>query len=333
MADKSKIEWTDATWNPIRARNRETGGVGHFCVHVSDGCSNCYAEHMQRRFRNPVRYAAQDRGKIELFLDEDVLMQPLRWRRHRMIFPCSMTDLFFEDHPDEWIDKVFAVMALAPQHIFQVLTKRAERMREYKTPGPNKWFHDRIRSQMDFIAARGWPSWKSLKEYRWPLPNVWMGVSVEDQARADERIPLLLKTPAAVRWISAEPLLGPISLFRWLPISSCAPSKIGIGIDWVVAGGESGQAKPGRPMHPDWPRALRDQCQAAGVPFHFKQWGDWAWSPDDMNFMQGVQWAKEMGALEIEQHSSGHTAARVGKTRAGRLLDRRSWDEMPGWDM
>ena len=133
MADGSKIEWCDSSWNPIRARNRETGGVGHYCVHVSEGCRNCYAERMQPRFRNPIRYAAQDREKVDLFLDEKTLTQPLHWRKPRHVFVCSMTDLFLDDHLDEWIDCVFAVMALAPQHVYQVLTKRPERMREYLT--------------------------------------------------------------------------------------------------------------------------------------------------------------------------------------------------------
>ena len=130
MSDNSKIEWTDATWTPIRARNRETGRVGHFCIHKSPGCANCYAERMQPRFGNPVRFAAQDADKVELFLatardaSEKTLTQPLRWRKPRTIFVCSMTDLFLESVPVEWIDRVFGVMGEATQHRFQVLTKR-----------------------------------------------------------------------------------------------------------------------------------------------------------------------------------------------------------------
>src|SRR3990167_1499279 len=128
MGATTGIEWTDATWNPIRARNKDTDGVGHFCEHVSEGCRNCYAERMQPRFGNPIRYAAQDREKVELFLDEEVLTAPLRWRKPRMIFVCSMTDLFADFVPDDWIDRVFDVM-LQTDHKYQVLTKRAERMR------------------------------------------------------------------------------------------------------------------------------------------------------------------------------------------------------------
>jgi protein gp37 len=127
----TKIEWTNKTWNPVRARNLETNGIGHFCEKISPGCANCYANRMQPRFRNKIRYNAADRDKVALFLDERVLIEPLHWRAPKMIFPCSMTDLFADFVPDEWIDRIFAVMSLAPQHTFQILTKRPERMRDY----------------------------------------------------------------------------------------------------------------------------------------------------------------------------------------------------------
>lgn len=151
---------------------------------------------------------------------------------------------------------------------------------------------------------------------RWPLPNVWIGVSVEDQARADERIPLLLETPAAVRWVSAEPLLGRVDL-RAMKRD---------GLDWVVAGGESG---PGaRPMHPDWARSLRDQCVATGIPYFFKQWGEWVPAPEEMNYAEAAALACRLNR-EFEPWSSGHTVIRVGKRKAGRLLDGREWNEYP----
>ena len=342
MADGSKIEWTDATWNPIRARNRETGGTGHYCVHVSEGCRNCYAERMQPRFRNPVRYAAQDREKVELFLDRKTLEQPLRWREPRMVFVCSMTDLFLEDHTDEWIDSVFAVMALCPQHTFQVLTKRPERMRSYMEGA-----EDRIRSETyddipPYDAAPEWWERTARNEYRlrlnWPLPNVWLGVSIEDQETANGRIPILLETPSAVRFVSAEPLLARVDLRRWMndwgcercgyggshtddhcsecgwvgdsgpaeyaPCPDCgeplsdyyacpkcgATNETGFGVtitgrtlgqvDWIICGGESGLG--GRPMHPDWARSLKRQCQAAGVPFFMKQMARKAPIPSDL---------------------------------------------------
>ncbi|WP_339774280.1 phage Gp37/Gp68 family protein [uncultured Thalassospira sp.] len=290
----TKIEWTKRagtkgeTWNPIRARNKATGGVGHFCTKVSAGCQNCYAADFQKRFKNAVRYAAQDADQVEIYLDEAVLMQPLHWKKPRTIFVCSMTDLFYDGHDDEWIDKIFAIMALCPQHIFIVLTKRPERLRNFIN-------HIKAGSWLeieDYAISMGYDprgaddhgfDWLSNKAM---LPNVWLGTSVEDQATANERIPVLLDTPAAVRFISAEPLLGPVDM--GVPRPQSWPTPVdditdeidslrylsGPRIDWVIVGGESG--RNARPMHPDWARSLRDQCKAAGTPFFFKQWGAWA---------------------------------------------------------
>jgi protein gp37 len=287
MGDKSEIEWTDATWNPI---------VG--CSIKSPGCKNCYAMRMARRIElmgTATHYAGLTdqtkagpvfNGKLAAAPDH-ILTAPLRWTKPRKIFVNSMGDLFHESAPDEWIDKVFAVMALCPQHQFQVLTKRAERMRAYMTA---RYTQSRIaraameaaplnrtlENAIDF-APREDPA---IGFEHWPLPNVWLGVSAERQQEADERIPHLLQTPAAVRFVSCEPLLGPIdlSLGKWVGLFSGkfddAPTP---QLDWIIVGGESG---PGaRPMHPDWARSLRDQCQVAGVPFFFKQWGAW-WEVD-----------------------------------------------------
>lgn len=293
MADHTPIEWTDATWNPIRARNLKTGGVGHFCVHASPGCQFCYAERQQPRFRNPIRYAAQDRKTVEVFLDEKKLLEPLRWREPRMIFPCSMTDLFGDWVTDEMLDRVFAVMALCPQHTFQILTKRAERIREYLN---DPSFGMRVGGEL-MNAARGHAGAEAyvidlthrLTIERKPLPNVWLGVSVEDQERADHRIPILLDTPAALRWISAEPLLGPVDISRWLdPFRQLdADHKRGIArgmfnddqvddlrqriLDWIVVGGESGPRA--RPFDIGWARSIIAQCKAANVPVFVKQLG------------------------------------------------------------
>lgn len=238
MSDKSGIEWTEATWNPT------TG-----CTKVSPGCKNCYAKHQAWP-----RLSANPKGVYTGRVFEDVqvhperLDQPLRWTRPRRIFVNSMSDLFHEDISDDFIDQVFAVMMLAKKHIFQVLTKRAERMEEYcNTPNRDK----RI---WDFASFM----WRDLKEWSYPLSNVWLGVSVENQETAFERIPLLRATPAAVRWLSCEPLLDKINL-----------STSFDGLHWVVVGGESG--KGARPMEIRWAQRIRNQCNNASVPFFMKQ--------------------------------------------------------------
>lgn len=254
MGAKTGIEWTEATWNPVAG-----------CSVVSAGCTNCYAMKMAARLAamgaakyagltEPSKAGAVWNGKVRL--DYDALRVPLRWQRPRRIFVNSMSDLFHCGLADHEVDLVFAVMAMTPQHRYQVLTKRASRMRQ--------WVSGMSLPALDVAivgALHALPGTRSAVPF-WPLRNVWLGVSVEDQKRADERLPHLRDTPAALRWISAEPLLGRIDLggaVRWL--------------DWVVVGGESG---PGaRPMHPDWVRSIRDQCAAAGVPFFFKQWGAW----------------------------------------------------------
>lgn len=301
MADGTRIEWTDATWNPI------TG-----CAVVSPGCTNCYAMKLAgTRLRNHSSRVGLTRdtkaGPVwtgEIRFNEQWLDQPMRWSRPRMIFVCAHGDLFAEGVTDDMLDKVFAVMALAPQHTFQVLTKRPERMRDYCRRTDERERHPSM-TVAALMAATGRWNTPALDLRIWPLPNVWLGVSVEDQTRADERIPVLLNTPAAVRWISAEPLLGPVN-FRnlrqynprgkpWIDglrglvtrgdYLARSPSECSMNtstripgelpaLDWIVAGGESGHGA--RPMHPDWVRSIRDQCAAAGVPFLFKQWGEWA---------------------------------------------------------
>jgi len=261
MADKSKIEWTDASWNPV------TG-----CTKVSPGCDHCYAETFAERWRGTKGHHFENGFDVQLRPER--LDQPLKWRKPRRIFVNSMSDLFHDAIPDEYIAKVFGVMAAAPRHTFQIVTKRHGRMRSLLND--HDWRSSvYLRESVTDLAGppRDIPSW--------PLPNVWLGVSVEDQRWADIRIPALLETPAAVRWISAEPLLGSVDLTDVAGINALEPDWMGgptggTGaphplLDWVVAGGESG---PGaRPMHPDWARGLRDQCQHAGVPFFMKQAG------------------------------------------------------------
>jgi protein gp37 len=301
MADGTAIEWTDATWNPI---------VG--CSVVSPGCTNCYAmklagtrlKHTESRkgLTHATKAGPVWNGEVRFM--EQWLDQPLRWKRPRRIFVCAHGDLFAENVPDEWVDRVFAVMAVSPRHTFQVLTKRARRMREYlSSPATVGRVLDLC---LDWVRQDGSVSPRYVEDGLTGLivPNVWLGVSAEDQVRADERIPELLATPAAIRFVSAEPLLGPIDFTKisgttclarpgaccgdrpWVDalrgIQAC--SRAGAysfpirevmprGLDWIIVGGESGH--DARPMHPDWARLIRNQCIDAGVAFFFKQWGEW----------------------------------------------------------
>lgn len=283
MSGKTSIEWTDRTWNPL------TG-----CTKVSPGCDHCYAKTMHERFHGPGSFDT-------ITLHPERLTQPLRWRKPAQVFVNSMSDLFHQDVPDEYIVQVFDAMANAQRHTFEVLTKRHARMRAFVTK---------------YVAGEfGEPELPGVGV----LPNVWLGVSVENQQWADIRIPALLETPAAVRFLSCEPLLGPVNLNPWRnpgdlpdPHTPADPR-----FDWVIVGGESG---PGaRPMHPDWARALRDQCVAAGVPFLFKQWGEWA-----------RPWTTDLPRqAAVHRFDDGQLMIRAGKRRAGRELDGRTWDEYP----
>lgn len=287
--EMTKIEWTDEVWNPV------TG-----CTKVSQGCKHCYAERIAERFWG-------ERKFTDVQCHEDRLNIPLHWRKPRRVFVNSMSDLFHPDVDFEFIKLVYRVMFLSMQHTFQILTKRPERMFEFT-------------------------NWMIKDGIHMPISNVWLGVSCEDQAAADERIPWLLKTPAAVRFVSYEPALGPVdftalnfgtswessALDGWYvtPDGRDEPDQHSDGnkLDWVIAGGESG---PGaRPAHPDWFRSVRDQCVEAGIPFFFKQWGEW------------------IGVFEREWERRPDIAKnglfeRVGKKRAGRLLDGREWNEYP----
>lgn len=332
MGDKTGIEWTDATWNPV------TG-----CDKVSPGCDHCYAETFAERWRGTPGHYFETGFDVQLRPDK--LDLPLRWTKPRKVFVNSMSDLFHDKVPDEYIARVFAVMALAPQHTFQLLTKRHGRMRSLLTRCEHRGAH---KPGIDFRSAMAWAVSKAnpdrlphvpddaeiriFHETPWPLPNVWLGVSAEDQKRADLRIPALLDTPAAVRFVSAEPLLGPIDL-HGDPIGKDSVFWIG-HLDWVIVGGESG---PGaRPMHPDWARSMRDQCVDAGVPFLFKQWGEFRpvvpsdgdVTPDRYVQCETGRSVDDDGMWNV---SGGHWCAmrKLGKKRAGRELDGRTWDQYP----
>ena len=292
MSDGTKIAWTDATWNPIRARRRDgqpnKAGGGWICQRVSAGCQNCYAAGINKRLGTGFDYDAKGIAASDIYLDEKALEQPLHWKKPRRIFVCSMTDLFGEWVPDEMIDRVFAVMALSKSHTFQLLTKRPERMREYlnglgaDTPEfstrwdvARRWLRSVLSSPQDRKTMGRWEYVGVMMAYqRFPLPNVWLGVSVENQRVADERIPELLATPAAVRFVSAEPLLGPVDLATHKALDqdgSFTGWRIPYGLHWVIVGGESG---PGaRPCNIDWIRGIVQQCQGARVPVFVKQLG------------------------------------------------------------
>ncbi len=307
MAAKSKIEWCDATWNPV---------VG--CSPVSPGCDHCYAARMAHRLgaNQATPQFAGLTGVDQKWTGETRLVRgglniPLTWRKNKRIFVCSMGDLFHESVPFAWVDQVFAVMALAPQHTFMLLTKRPERMREY-TKSRMGDGRASICNQIDGMDPTKGDRRGSLEM---PLSNVWLGVTAENQAMAVERIPVLLETPAAKRFVSVEPMLGPVNLrFLHVPDAELDPfgdrwnttwdaldgtrgvspfgkncpftGPKGTHLDWVICGGETG---PGaRPTNPEWVRSLCDQCfKKSDVPFFFKQWGEWAPSenfPSDARF-------------------------------------------------
>jgi protein gp37 len=277
----SDIEWTDETWNPV---------VG--CDRISPGCDHCYAIGVAHRALQPAHEGLTIRrpgepadwsGVIRCLPER--LEIPGRWRRPRRVFVNSMSDLFHPAVPAEFIIQVFDVMANADQHTFQVLTKRPQRMAAV-------------------LATH----------FATPVANVWLGVSIENDRYA-WRADYLRRTPAAVRFLSLEPLLGPL------------PSLDLTGIDWAIVGGESGTGA--RPMHPSWPRDLRDRCGAAGVPFFYKQWGNWA--PFD-----GLPPVQTHGKYRLMFSGTSHVEDErgvymhnVGKRAAGRLLDGRTWDEIP----
>lgn len=296
------IEWTDHTWNPLRG-----------CSRVSAGCVNCYAENVAHRFGGPglpyegLTHPTTGAWNGTIKLVPEKLNDPLRWKRPRRIFVNSMSDLFHERVPETYIREVFAVMALAHWHTFQVLTKRPERMLEILTraQADPHW----LAKGAETMINRGYVQNVNFGLLQLPLPNVWLGTSVENQAAAAERIPLLLETPARVRWISAEPLVGPVyarDLIRRL--------------DWVVVGGESGSsAGEARVMDPEWVRSLLSDCELSGVPFLLKQWGDWVTREQSQDGLDSGT-TKMVGDTQY---------IRVGKKAAGRLLDGRTHDGYP----
>jgi protein gp37 len=284
------IAWTDETWNPIRG-----------CSRVSPGCENCYAERVAARFSGKGQpyeglaemHNGKPRWTRKARLVPEKLAEPLRWKRARRIFVNSTSDLFHETLSVEDIARIWAVMLLAPHHTYQVLTKRPHFMRATLT---NPSFYQRVLRAAEPLRAR-WPELTGIgisDPTNFPAKWIWLGVSVEDQQRADERIPLLLNTPAAVRFISAEPLLGPVDLgalmTRSVPFPPPTRGRRFVSLDWVIAGAESG---PGaRAMSEDWVRSLRDQCAEAGVSFFLKQFATATGKKISLPVLDGKQHAE-----------------------------------------
>jgi protein gp37 len=310
MSGKSEIEWTDSTWNPV---------VG--CKAVSPGCDHCYAaREASGRLKGIPVYAGLAADGVftgEVRCLPERLDQPLHWRKPRRIFVNSMSDLFHPAVPERFISSVFDVMGDANWHTYQILTKRPQRM-----AADLKVWHSRWDEADSTDAMNGW----------FPEPHVWLGTSIESD-RWTWRADYLRKTPAVVRFLSLEPLIGPL------------PSLDLTDIDWVIVGGESG--KGARPMHPGWVRDIRDRCVEAGIPFLFKQWGSWApfmaqqlrwgnWRSSILPelagsaFLLDIQGDDEIPWLEKEFPRDVEAMVRHrSKKAAGRTLDGRLWDEYP----
>lgn len=318
-----KISWLNMpgykpeTWNPI---------VG--CSKVSPGCDNCYAERMAFRIAN---MQLKNHGKNGYHYTEvskltsigwtgetrfinEALRKPLAWREPRMIFVCSMSDLFHESVPFKWIDEVFIKVAVThPKHLYIILTKRPERMVEYFK-----------RPESKIIT-----SFKGK-----PLQNIWLGVTAENQEQANKRIPILLQIPAAKRFVSIEPMLGPVNIAEACKTSVIAKNFAYGGVQelhWVICGGESGPKA--RPMHPDWVRSVRDQCTSANVPFFFKQWGEWqaSWGAGNhlVNINTGETLKGNHNDIRAWKIGGWEPVLRVGRKAAGDLLDEKQHHEWP----
>ncbi|MET7713736.1 phage Gp37/Gp68 family protein [Streptomyces sp. NPDC005407] len=340
MAETTTIEWTrnddgtpGKTWNPV------TG-----CTKISDGCTNCYAETIAERFRG---HAAFPNG-FDVQVRANKVNDPLTWRKPTRIFVNSMSDLFHNEIDQAWISDIFGVMAAARRHTFQLLTKRHARMRTLLND-PAFVTNVRLRA-----LGKGLPA----DQWQWPLPNLWLGVSVENQQWANIRIPALLDTPAAVRFLSCEPLLGPVDLKQavrtmgserghgltasYVHADGCCRKFH--GIDWVITGAESG--RKARPAHPNWFRSLRDQCAAGNVAYFHKQNGEWAdrttltgdqrsaasiWDEKRVTYVHPHDGRTQThGQWGINDHLEGWACVqRVGKKAAGRQLDGVTHDQFP----
>lgn len=305
---KSGIEWTQVTWNP-------TAG----CSIVSPGCTNCYAMRMANRIQhNPRLPDSAYKGVTKpskggpvwtgvVNISEPATMKPLGWKKPKFIFVNSMSDVFHESLTAAQIARIWAVMAIASQHSYQVLTKRPQLMLQ--------WLSDPSTPAAVELAMQ--PIKPGARLTEWPLSHVWSGTSTEDHTRAKERISTISQVPASIRFLSMEPLLGGIDL------RAAVSEEDFRKLNWVIVGGESGPGS--RPMHPQWAREIRDVCVKHGVKFFFKQVGSWAWVPDD----QAKRWVDVSGRVS-DQPINGWQGIRYGsKKSGGRELDGRLWEQMP----
>lgn len=325
MAANSNIEWTEHTWNPV---------VG--CTPVSPGCLNCYAATMARRLeamgQTPYVGLTVKKGERAVFNGTvrtlgEKLTQPLTWRKPRRVFVNSMSDLFHKDVPFEFIDKVFAVMALTPQHTYQILTKRPERMAEYLCSGGGRRNIDVYNAAAELIAC-DWSKMpcdmahtRSSGGNWWPLRNVCLGTSVENQPTADERVPELLKCPAVVRFLSVEPLLARVDLNivgDGLDANATEASSWSSGIQWVIVGGESGPNS--RPCDVQWIRGVVQQCKAARVPVFVKQLGAKPVASDS----DAAAWWKQVPKIQYTGTGTGGMYVHLTHSKGG---DPSEWPE------
>lgn len=342
MAKEHKISWLNMpgfipeTWNPI---------IG--CSKVSPGCDNCYAEKMAIRLAHMpgnIEYSHVIRsnpskwnGKTAMV--ENALFKPQLWKKPRMIFVCSMGDLFHESVPFEWIERVYDMMYSNKQHIFIVLTKRPERAYQFW-----QWLLNKVAgvSIQDVCSTS--------------KDNIWMGVTAENQEQANKRISILLQIPASKRYVSIEPMLGPIDFYDININGEFYHALKGFGdisggdfgkfngpkLDWVICGGESGPHA--RPMHPEWVKSVRDQCKDAGTPFFFKQWGEW--SPRTWGLVQEDHKCEKWPCLKValngktgrsgnaddltlDEYSNGNFMQKVGRNKAGNILDFKQYHQWP----
>lgn len=378
-----KISWLNMpgykpeTWNPV---------IG--CSEKSEGCKNCFAKRMAHRlmhmpYTDYYQFVLADNGAEDpeefrnipewngtTHFVEPAIYKPLEWRKPRMIFTVDMGDLFHETVPFELIDQVMAIIAIRPQHLFVILTKRPERALEYFSQSKEtlieRWenaIYDKLcisdkDGDVDTVTCQ-MANWADA---HWPLPNVWLGVTAENQEQANRRIPLLLQIPAAKRFVSIEPMLGPVEL-PWLRIawqcSYCKDyfagphqilcptckrkngfcgshvfnpkfkvSQVGSGLDWVISGGETGSKA--RPMHPDWVRSLRDQCKDAGVPFFFKQWGEWMDFQEATSLDNTIIPGQRIISAKMDRFPDKTEVIQVGRKYTGNLLDGQQYHNWPG---